>query len=45
MVVTAAVDTFPTQPFLFRSFELTAEAFAASEFLGTAAVFTHEAVR
>ena len=45
VVVCAAVDTFPTQPFLFRSFELTSEAFAASEFLGTAAVFTHEAVR
>jgi calcium-independent phospholipase A2-gamma len=44
-VVCAAVDAVPPQPYLFRSYELTAEAFAESEFLGTANVFTHEAAR
>lgn len=40
-VVCAAVDAVPPQPYLFRSYELTPEAFAASEFMGTANVFTH----
>jgi len=44
-VVCAAVDTTPLQPYLFRSYELSPEAFAASELLGTANVYTFEAAR
>jgi hypothetical protein len=44
-VVCAAVDAVPPQPYLFRSYELTPDAFAASEFMGTANVLTHEAAR
>jgi calcium-independent phospholipase A2-gamma len=44
-VLCAAIDMAPAQPYLFRSYDLSHEAFAASEFLGTSSVFAHEAVR
>lgn len=44
-VVCSAVDATPPQPYLFRSYELNPDAFAASEFIGTANVYTHEAAR
>lgn len=44
-VVCTAIDMAPAQPYLFRSYDLSPEAFAAAEFLGTANVYAHEAVR
>jgi calcium-independent phospholipase A2-gamma len=44
-VVSAAVNMFPPQPYLFRNYEFAGEAFSTSEFLGTSKVKLWEAVR
>lgn len=44
-VVSAAVDMFPPQPYIFRNYELSPDAFAKSEFLGTSKCKVWEAVR
>ena len=43
--VSASVSTFPSEPYLFRSYALTPAAFAASEFLGTNSCLVWEAGR
>jgi predicted acylesterase/phospholipase RssA len=45
VVVAANVDTYPLQPYLFRSYEHSREAFSAAEVLGTSLVKAAEAAR